>query len=416
MNKELLKTVIADQTLYGKPAEWTVPRNFPDPWLQTDETVIISGVRRCGKSVLLQQIRSRQKEQDYYLNFDDERLMNFTVAEFQMLYELFIELFGEQHTFYFDEIQNIAGWERFVRRLHDSGNRIYITGSNATMLSRELGTHLTGRYLRFELYPFSFGEYIAWKDRALLDKDPARTAVKSQIKALFNTYLTGGGFPTYVKTDDRTVLKYLFESILYRDVMVRNRLTNEREIQELIFYLASNCARLSSYNSLASVIGVKNATTVKNYLSFVQDSYLLFQINKYDFSTKKQLFNPKKTYWIDNGLVRMLGFGFSDNMGQLLENLVFIELKRRNRSLYYHSQKRECDFVVVENMKVTEAIQVCLAFESEKTKNREIEGLMDAMTAYDLPSGLIITRDTEESLRVEGRQIDIVPAWKWLLK
>ena len=415
MDKDLIKTVIADQEYYLEQAKDSIKREFSADLRNSKDIVIITGIRRCGKSTLLQQIRAAKAEKDYYINFDDERLVSFKVEDFQMLLEVFYELFGKQKTFYFDEIQNIEQWERFVRRLHDTGNKVYITGSNARMLSRELGTHLTGRYLSVELYPFSFKEFILLKNPDLLSKNQHKTSVKAEILALFHEYFNNGGFPNFVKTGDELALRTMFENIIYRDIMVRNNITNEKEIKELVSYLAGNYARLSTNSELAKIIGVKNPTTVKNYLSFLADSYLVFQINKYDYSVSKQIINPKKSYFIDNGLVRRVGFSFSNNLGQLLENLVFIELLRRGKTVYYHKNGQECDFVLVENEKVTSAIQVTYSMSNGKTKKREIDALFDAMNTYKLQSGLIITDDTEEEIIENDKKIKIIPAWKWLL-
>ena len=416
MNKDLLKTVIADQEYYFEQAKNSVKRKFPDNFILAPEIVIITGIRRCGKSTLLQQIRAIQPEKDYYINFDDERLVSFKVEDFQDLLEVFYELFGEQRNFYFDEIQNVEQWERFVRRLHDTGNKVYITGSNARMLSREFGTHLTGRYLSFELYPFSFNEFITLRNPELLDKNFHKTSVKAEILSLFHDYLNNGGFPNFAKTKDELALKTLFENILYRDIMVRNNITNEKEIKELVSYLAGNYARLSSNSELAEMIGIKNASTIKKYIGFFADSYLVFQTSKYDFSVSKQILNPKKSYFIDNGLVKRVGFNFSSNLGHLLENLIFIELLRRGKKIFYHNKNQECDFIIVEDKTVTSAIQVCYAFSSEKTKQREINGLVDAMNVYNLQSGLIITDDSEEEFFDNNKKITIIPAWKWLLE
>jgi predicted AAA+ superfamily ATPase len=188
MNKHLLKTVIADQEYYFDQAKNSVKREFSNDFCLSPEIVIITGIRRCGKSTLLQQIRFTQPEKDYYINFDDERLVSFKVEDFQILLEVFFELFGEQKTFYFDEIQNVDQWERFVRRLHDTENKVYITGSNARMLSRELGTHLTGRYISVELYPFSFNEFLVLKNPELLSKNFHKTNVKAEILSFFHDY------------------------------------------------------------------------------------------------------------------------------------------------------------------------------------------------------------------------------------
>ena len=336
--------------------------------------------------------------------------------DFQVLLEVFYELFGVQKTYYFDEIQNVDQWERFVRRLHDTGNKIYITGSNARMLSRELGTHLTGRYLSHELYPFSFREFILLKNPELLNENLYKTNIKAAILSLFEDYFNDGGFPNFVKTGDELALKTLFENILYRDIMVRNNLTNEIEVRELVSYLAGNYARLSTNSELAEIIGVKNPSTVKKYIGFLSDSYLIFQTYKYDYSVSKQILNPKKSYFIDNGLVKRVGFSFSDNLGHLLENLVYIELLRRGKEVFYYSKKQECDFLLVENNIVTVAIQVCYTFYSEKTRKREVDGLLEAMETFNLTSGLIITNDVEDKITADDKHIDIIPAWKWLLE
>jgi uncharacterized protein len=413
--KELLKSVIFDQQKLGWNTR-NVKRDFPPAYLHNQEIVVITGIRRCGKSTLLQQIRVEQVEKDYFINFDDERLIQFCVEDFQILYETFIELFGVQKTFYFDEIQNISGWERFVRRLHDYGNKVFITGSNANMLSRELGTHLTGRYVSHELYPFSFREFLEYKGKVPLPSEIYSTEGKSEIKALFSQYFSVGGFPVFLENKNDNYIKSLYENILYRDVMVRNNLTNEKEIMELVYYLASNVSRLSSFNSLAKTIGVKNASTVSNYLQFIQNTYLIFQINKFDFSLKKQIQNTKKTYFIDQALVTRLGFLFSEEKGRLLENIVFIELKRRGNEVYYFSAKNECDFLIRRGTQITSAIQVCYSFDTQETKTREINGIREAMKTYSLSEGLILTNDTEEEITSDSQTIRVVPVWKWALQ
>lgn len=410
--KDLLKTVIYDQRELFWEKDY-VDREIFDSMPRNNEIIVISGVRRSGKSTLLHQIRQKQPEKDYFLNFDDERLIKFTVEHFQELYETFIELFGVQKTFYFDEIQNIKGWERFVRRLYDHGNKVFITGSNASMLSRELGTHLTGRFIGMELYPFSFTEFVKFKENGEIDKWSSKG--KSELQAFFQDYLFNGGFPLYIKNRNEEYLKSLYDSILYRDVMVRHRLTNEKELLELVHFLASNVAKRSSYNSLAKVIQVRNASTIKNYLGFLQNTYLLFQVNKYDYSLKKQLQNQKKTYFVDNALITKLGFLFSENRGRLLENLIFIELKRRKKEIFYHNESKECDFVIRKGNTITEAYQVSYAMEDSKTEKREIEGLLDALEVYQLEEGFIITNSMEDTLTRKGKTIRIVPAWKWLL-
>ncbi|MDP2336672.1 MAG: ATP-binding protein [Bacteroidota bacterium] len=413
--KELLKSVLFDQ----QKLVWNirnVKRDFPTAYLNNQEIVVITGIRRCGKSTLLQQIRAEQSEKDYFINFDDERLIQFHVEDFQILYETFIELFGVQKTFYFDEIQNITGWERFVRRLHDYRNKVFITGSNANMLSRELGAHLTGRYVNHDLYPFSFREFLEYKEKVPSPSEMYSTEGKSEIKALFSQFFSVGGFPVFLENQNDNYINSLYENILYRDVMVRNNLTNEKELLELVYYLASNVSRLSSFSSLAKTIGVKNASTISNYLQFIQNTYLIFQVNKFDFSLKKQIQNTKKTYFIDQALVTRLGFLFSEEKGRLLENIVFIELKRRGHEVYYFSGKNECDFLIRRGIQISNAVQVCYSFDSQETKTRELNGLMEAMKTYSLTEGLILMNDTEEEITLDSLTIHIIPVWKWLLQ
>ena len=415
INRNTIKSVIYDQQLLYKNKS-LVGRLFVPDFSKDKEITILSGIRRSGKSSLLNIVRNQNKEKDYFINFDDERLASFTVNDFQNLYEVFIEIFGEQKTFYFDEIQNVEGWERFVRRLHDNGNKIYITGSNATMLSKELGTRLTGRYIKYELYPFSFQEFLKFKQVNYTEKDIFTTFGRAKLKSKFNEYFKKGGFPGFLENENVQYLKSLYESILYRDVMVRNKITNEKEILELSLFLASNTAKLITYNSLKKVIGVQNATTVKNYMKIIQDTYLISLVNKYDTSLKKQVQNPKKVYFVDVGLVRIVGFHNSDNDGRLLENLVFVELKRRAKDVYYHKNKYECDFVIKQKNKITEAIQVSWSLHNDETRKREINGLLDAMNTYSLKQGLILTENDEDNIKVNNKEITILPVWKWLLQ
>jgi len=389
------------------------------PGRQNRQIIIITGIRRCGKSTLLQQIRKKEKYADYYMNFDDERLLNFRVDDFQTLYELFIELYGEQDIFYFDEIQNIAGWERFIRRLHDYGKKIYLTGSNATMLSRELGTRLTGRYSQVELFPFSFREYLKWGKVKYNKGYISSTAGRSNLRKHFHAYLVNGGIPDFVKTRNQEYLKWLYEGVLYRDILARHNLSHEKPLKELVFFVASNIGKDMSFNSVRKMLGLGSATTIKEYFNYLEDSYLTFLLPKYSPSVKKQMYLNKKMYFIDNALARQIGFRFSEDEGRLMENLVWLELKRRGRVIFYHQETKECDFILQEKNQITQAIQVTTNIDNESTKQRELDGLLEAMETYKLKSGLILTDDHEFSLIAEKNRkkykVNVLPAWKWLL-
>lgn len=414
--KELLKKIIFEQQEFCRNiVRNTVPRDIEDEWVTTSEILIITGIRRCGKSVLLQQLRNKLSEQDFFFNFDDERLASFTVSDFQALQECFYELFGQQHTYYFDEIQNIPGWETFVRRLYNEGCKVIITGSNARMLSRELGTHLTGRYISVEIYPFSFVEYLKLINVHPVQADFYTTAGRSNLLVQFKNYIENGGFPKYLQTHSPRYLSSLYESIIFRDVMARNALTNEKEIKELVFYLASNATRRITYSSLGKIIGIRHAETVKNYLEYIQQTYMIFQLMKYSPSVKVQMLNPKKIYFIDNAIIGRIGFNATDNIGYKLENIVFLELKRRGYDLFYHSDKKECDFIVRQEAGITQAYQVTASVSDTKTRKREISGLQEAMSTYGLSEGYIITIDEKETIQVDEGVIHIVPAWEWML-
>lgn len=416
--KDLLKQIILEQQeILHAPNKRYVQRYIADEWLQTSEILIISGIRRCGKSVLMQQIRDRLVEKDFFFNFDDERLANFKLDDFQKLQECFVELFGEQHTYYFDEIQNIEGWERFVRRLYNAGNKIVITGSNARMLSRELGTHLTGRYLQVEIYPFSFQEYLAMNEIPVNAKTLYTTTGRATMVKSFVKYMECGGFPKFLQDGSVSYLTSLYESIIYRDILTRNGLTNEKEMLELMFYLASNATKRVTYSSLGKVVGIQHPDTIKNYLEYIQQTYLISQLFRYDPSVKKQMMSPKKIYFVDNAIIKRIGFNATENNGVFLENLVFIEMKRRGWDVYYYADKKECDFIVRKGLHISDAYQVTLKMDSPQTREREIAGVREAMQAYSLSKGYILTFEGKETINFDdGTIVEVVPVWEWILQ
>lgn len=416
--KDLLKQIILEQQeILHAPNKRYVQRYIADEWLQTSEILIISGIRRCGKSVLMQQIRDRLVEKDFFFNFDDERLANFKLDDFQKLQECFVELFGEQHTYYFDEIQNIEGWERFVRRLYNAGNKIIITGSNARMLSRELGTHLTGRYIQVEIYPFSFQEYLAMNEIPVNAKTLYTTTGRATMVKSFVKYMECGGFPKFLQDGSVSYLTSLYESIIYRDILTRNGLTNEKEMLEMMFYLASNATKRVTYSSLGKVVGIQHPDTIKNYLEYIQQTYLISQMFRYDPSVKKQMMSPKKIYFVDNAIIKRIGFNATENNGVFLENLVFIELKRRGWDVYYYADKKECDFIVRKGLHISDAYQVTLKMDSPQTREREIAGVREAMQAYSLSKGYILTFEGKETINFDdGTIVEVVPVWEWILQ
>ena len=417
---ELLRQVILEQAQFGMPKDFVAREVMPKltSMMATPFIIIIMGVRRCGKSTILHWLRQQSPEKNYYFNFDDDRLANFTLADFQTLYELLIEMWGKQTTFFFDEIQLIPEWERFVRRLHDYGNKIYITGSNAIMFSRELGTRLTGRYLSVTMYPYGFKEYVQYKSHDQLVAYQPTSEIKAHYRRLLSQFLTEGGFPEYVKYLAPDYLHTLFENIVYKDIIVRYKLPNERIVRLLLYFLASNIAKNITFNALRKLLGLSNSNTVAEYCHYFQNSFLCFMVSKYSPALKKQYGYAKKIYWVDLALAQKIGFRMSEDRGRMLENLVYLELLRRDEEIYFYQETKECDFIIKSRHHIVAAIQVTLSLQTPETKQREIAGLVEALQAFHLDRGIIITENESDLLQhQEGDKIfniEVVPIWQWL--
>lgn len=414
--KDALRHVVLQQKSETFQPEVTVNRTVLGEilkWFKDNRIIILTGIRRSGKSTLLWQI-IRHKTDCCYVNFEDERFIDFRAQDFEELNEVLIEVYDNPKTYFFDEIQNVDKFETFVRRLQDQGKKVIMTGSNASLLSKELGTRLTGRYKSFEVYPFSFREYLAFKKAEPAEDWFYLTEKKVKLIKLFNDYSVNGGFPEYLKNKDKDYIRTLYENILYRDIIARYSIKKQRVVKELVSILVTNISSRFTYNSIKKALGLANAITVKEYISYLSNSYLFFELQKFDFSIKKQLNSPKKIYLIDPVFNQVSGLNFSLNKGKVLENIVFIELKRRGKEVYYYSNKSECDFVIKSGIRITEAIQVCQVL-NKSDKEREVNGLLEAMNGFKLATGLILTQEQEDELRVNGKTIKVLPVWKWLL-
>ncbi|HOX77124.1 MAG TPA: ATP-binding protein [Bacteroidales bacterium] len=393
-----------------------IDRNIDlEKYIKTRQVVIISGIRRCGKSSLLYLIKEKMKldEQGYcYFNFDDERIIP-DVSILEQIYNQHIETYGNDPVLFFDEIQNISSWEKFVNRMYEKGTKIFVTGSNAKLLSSQISTSLTGRNKILELFPFSFSEYIRYTGNVYI---PGRITPKQKSLLVkdFNSYFEIGGFPLVVKENDLELINAYFQDILYRDIISRYRLSQVNEIKQIGLYFASNTGKLFSYSTLQNISGVKSLSSIKDYLWYYEQSYLFFYLKKFDYSVKKQIMNPKKVYAIDPAVSNRLGFNFSENKGRILENIVYLELLRRGKEIYYHAGKSECDFLVKEGLKVTEAIQVAWTVDATNLR-REIKGLQEAMRTYGLDTGVLIAYDAGDTIDTPDN-ITIIPAWQWLLE
>ncbi len=367
-------------------------------FIPESHALIISGVRRGGKSTLLHQLLQTAGEGSYYLNFEDPRLYEFDKNDFSRLDELLHELGCK--TLFLDEIQQVPEWERYVRHLLDNDYRIVITGSNASLLSKELGTKLTGRHLSFELFPFSYTEFLQFTT--------AENSEKQLVK-----YLKQGGFPEYVKYSRDEILQFLLEDILLRDIAVRYALRDVRSLQRLGWYLLSNVGKQFSAGRLMDIVELKSKSTLLEYLNYLEDAYLCFYVPKFDYSQRKQLVNPRKVYAIDTGIVQVNSGSLTEDLGRKLENLVFLALRRKYKSICYFSQKHECDFVVLERDQCQMLVQVCYDVNPDN-QEREINGLLEAMDFFKLDKGTIVTLNQNDRTEVDGREIQLVAAHEWL--
>ena len=366
--------------------------------LSKEFVLIITGIRRCGKSTLMQQLISQLNRSVAFFNFEDPRIFGFETTDFVKL----DEVIGDNSLYYFfDEIQNVDNWEIYIRNLHDKQKVICVTGSNASLLSRELGTKLTGRNIQIELLPFSFKEYLSFKK------------IKAEA-ATFEQYLFEGGFPDYLKTANKEVLQQLFKDIVYRDIIVRHSVRNDKVLMSIALYLISNVGKEFSFTNIKNTFGVGSVNTVMDYISWFEDSYLLFTVPKFSWSLKSVAINPKKVYVIDTGFGDANSLSFSNDTGRLFENAVYLQLRRTYKELYYFREKGECDFVVKEKNKVTNAIQVCTEL-SQENLPRELKGLIEALTFFDLEEGIIITMNQEDEIVQDEKKIHVMQAWKWFM-
>jgi len=396
MQKEILKEIILSQQEYIQKLDLGTIRDKKDEIKITDSFVlIVTGVRRCGKSTLLSQILKKQQKW-YYLNLEDPRLNEFKLEDFNTFEDLVHEIYGFNGIYFFDEIQNISQWEKFIRYLVDKKEKVVVTGSNASLLSQELGTKLTGRHLQVELFPFSFKEF--------LNMNKLKPSIES-----FEKYFVKGGFPEYLKKDNPTILNELLSDIVMKDIAIRFGIKNTIILNKIVIYLISNVGKEFSYNSIKKMFGIKSVQSVINYISYFENAYLVFTVPRFSYSFKQQQIFPKKIYSIDNGFSYCNTASFSKDKGKMLENIVFLSLRKKYKEIFYFQDENECDFLIKEKEKITQAIQVCYHLDRENLE-RELNGLKKAMSTFKLTSGLIITFNQEDKFD----DIKAVPIWKWL--
>ena len=418
--EDLTYVLVEQQKKFDEEKEKPIDRDMVEKvirLLRLNMPIFITGVRRCGKSVLLHLIKERinlKRKQYFYIDFNDERLTDFKIDDFQKIIDfLNAEGYEKKCYLFIDEIQEVGKWEKWIERIREQ-HPILITGSNSKLLSKEVSSLLTGRSLNSWLTPFSFKEFLATKGISYVAWKSS-LEVRAKIKKAFSEFLATGGFPKRVISVEEIIVSELFENILYRDVIGKFSKNLEKPIKETSLYLLSNSGKSISIRGVSDVIGVKNLLTIKNILNAFENAFLFFFIGKFDYSIKKQTQNPKKAYCIDNGFLTTMGFRFSEDKGRLLENFVAIELKRKGQEIFYSKDKGECDFIIKEGIRVTGAVQVCYELNKEN-KERELNGLLEAMVKFRLKEGTILTYDNEETIQKDEKRIMVIPVWKWILQ
>jgi predicted AAA+ superfamily ATPase len=393
---EIEQAYLLQQENISHPRNYTNRSYLQKIAISKSHIEVISGIRRCGKSTLLKQLMETFPDNAYF-NFEDSRINGFEIGDFQKLDEV---IGRNKPAYFFDEIQNIPSWEIFVRNLHDRGEKVFITGSNASLLSKELGTRLTGRHIRHELFPFSYSEFRLHKK---LDNNAEA----------FENYIRIGGFPEYLEDENPELLQTLLKDIVMRDIAVRYGVKNTKALIDITLYLISNIGKEFTYNSIRKTFSIGSANSVSDYLSWLEDSYVFFFLPRFSWSAKSSSVNPRKVYAIDNGMINANSLSFSKDKGRLLENTVYLFLRQTYSSIFYFRENAECDFVVFSDAKPFMLIQVCEEVHNEN-KDREIKGLVEAMSYFKLSEGLIVTKHQKDSLLLDKYHIRIIPAYEFM--
>ncbi len=426
MNKDVFKRLIVEWFERDIPS--SLPREV-ELVLNKEEVHAIIGPRRVGKTFLMLHVLSgllekTSKEEILFIDFEDNRLVGLTPADLDELFVAHRELTDKELRYlFFDEVQEIPNWSKFVRRLHNQGKYcIVVSGSSSKLLGKEIATELRGRYTSILLLPFSFREFLHLKGFAF-DKQVQFSERKGELLRHLNEYVSYGGFPRVAMTAGveakKALVKSYFETIFYKDIVERHKIESIDVIEMMMNYVLNNNAGLFSISSFEKILkekGIKaSKKTISLYLKHLEDSFFIFSTQKFSYSAKTRLMNPKKVYLADNAFQTFLSSSFSPDKGKVLEATVMQEMKRKNLEAFYFKNKNECDFIIKKGTKITNAIQVCYEL-NEKNKKRETKGLIEALKKFNLKKGTILTFNQEKELKTENKKITVTPIWKWLLE
>ncbi len=431
MRKDFLLEILSDWNFWARELDTGVKRQAYVSKLaglitKTNQVVCVAGVRRGGKSTLLRQIARElgAAKNTLIVNFEDERFLERDLKLLTDIYNTYLEkVVPEGKPFVFlDEVQNVPKWERFVRGVHERKEAcIVVSGSSSKLLSAELATLLTGRHITFFVFPLSFREFLEFKGLPV-SSEVEILAKRVEVKRLLPEFLESGGFPEVVLSAEKNrILLSYFETIIARDIIERFRVRARGKIKTLAKYYLTNISSPITFNKISKFLNLP-LTTVERFSDFLETANVVFFIKKFSYSLKGQEKAARKVYSIDTGLSNAVGFRFIEKLGKIMENVVAIELKRRQAfnigiEVYYWRdyQQREVDFVVKEGLKVKQLIQVCFDVSNMETKERETSALLKAMNEFKLKEGLIITEDFESEEKINDKKIVYRPLWKWLL-
>lgn len=424
INRELIKEIIitSEKDIQKKKIVRRRETEVLKKYLERRQAVFVSGVRRSGKSFimfgLIQELLMRFPNNVCYINFEDERLTS-DEAQLDLIYQAFIELKNPTGKiyFFFDEIQNINKWEKFIARMYEKQIKFFVSGSTSLLLSSVYSQSLTARNKIINVFPLSFVQFLEYKNPDLLrDKT---TEGKAKIQHYLKEYVKWGGFPEVVYDGETDVLQDYYRDIIARDIVMRHNVSFKESLKQMGLFLLTNIGRNHSLYSLNKIIGARSVNTIKNYLSYLEEANLIIKIPFFSYSLKKQLSNPFKIYCIDSGLRNSVAFQFSEDLSWQYENIVAIELLRRNAKenvYFWKDATHEVDFVVSKGYQINELIQVCFDMtRAAKTRKREIEGLIEGARELKCENLLIITNEEEGEEEIKGKKIKIIPIAKWLV-
>ncbi|MCL5930477.1 MAG: ATP-binding protein [Candidatus Thermoplasmatota archaeon] len=416
LGRYTINLVVADQIRELDSRRTTVRRSlfYRSVSHSGSSALIVKGIRRTGKSTLMKQIMvEKYPDAFYYVNFDDDRLAGFSTEDFQSLMEVFLDLFGRRRAIFLDEIQNVKGWELFVNRLLREGYTVYITGSSANLLSKELGTHLTGRHTDLELYPFSFFEFLTAKGLRPNRLDYQSTEGRVNIEKMFREYMHRGGMPEAVIYNNESVLRQIVLDIIQRDILGRYSILKLNELKMISRFLISNAGKEITYRSISRNFGISEHT-VQKYIEYLGETYVIFEVKRYDRKIKVLEKNPRKIYCVDNGIITSNIPSLPNGEGALLENLVAVHLKRIGKEAYYFRDRNgsEADFYIPGT---GEILQVCYDL-NDRSAKRELIGLERAARYLRPKNAVILTYNQEREIHIEDLNVSVKPAWKWFLE